>query len=1009
MQALLARHPEQAATLRERLDNLSALGILQSGPRTQPMPERLGDFRLLRPIGRGGMGVVYLAEQVSLQRQVALKLVHPELLFFPGARERFRREVLAIARLQHPGIVPILLGGEAEGIPFYAMERVHGASLGELLVELTGTPPAELDGVALHAAMQRALTKKDDDTAIAEAAELAGPWERVVCQLLMQAAAALQHAHTQGVLHRDVKPSNLLLTTTGRLRLIDFGLATAAGEQRLTRSGTTFGSLPYMAPEQVRGLVAQIDARTDVYQLGVTMYELLTLTLPHGDGSTGTRERILAGHVRPPSQHGGALSPDAEAVCLMAMDADPARRYATAAAFAEDLQALLEHRDVRARRASLWLRSRRWAKRNPARAATAAVLAFVLVPAPLAFAVQQHQANVAIRSALADTDTQRATAEANLQHALDAVERMLTRTVQTRLAQIPRTARLRRELLQDAIGIFERLVATTAGQSQPVREDRARAQARLGELQLQLGRIDQAQPLLEAAIATLNPVWPTSPRSVQLRGDLAHAEEQLAILHGRRDRPELAEPLQASACAHLLALTTITPTAPLVEAAVTAKLVHAKLLARLQRSDEAEACLQQLDAMLAPTSTAHATALGPVTRARHWAAVADARGVTLARSGRSSEAAACFVQALHSLDSIADPSSDANVVNEARAGLLERLALIHHQRRDWAAAAPFLDRACGAYESLAASEPDYPHWRARLARLLGSRAANRMQLAEAEAGGADHDRAIQLLQTLVAAAPDDGEFHRTLALAHADRAGWRAQAGQIEQAATDFTTAATMFTTLQNARPDDPQTTANLAAILHNHAMLHANAHDLATAQPLMRRCLELAATATGPTAERNLIETLATAGDLALRANDDQQGTQWIEQAATRAEAHLAAAPDDAERLSLFAFIAINRGGMHLSLQQPERAIAVWEQALPTVRRAGAASPRGRLLLGTMLLRLCDMHDRDGQAAVARTYFADAIAAGITKQQVARTPPLLALFERPEFLDLLPKSPHDK
>ena len=131
-----------------------------------------------------------------------------------------------------------------------------------------------------------------------------------------------------------------------------YGLAMSAGEQRITRSGTTFGSLPYMAPEQVRGETQRLDARTDVYQLGVTMYELLTLTLPHGNATNDTRARILAGHVEPPSRHNPQVHADAEAVCLKAMDVDPARRYATARDFAADLAAFVDHRSVRARRPS---------------------------------------------------------------------------------------------------------------------------------------------------------------------------------------------------------------------------------------------------------------------------------------------------------------------------------------------------------------------------------------------------------------------------------------------------------------------------------------------------------------------------------------------------------------------------------------------------------------------------------------------------------------------------------
>jgi serine/threonine protein kinase len=606
---VLRAHPQHEPALRTRLDHLSALGILHA-PKTTAIPEQLGEFRLLRQIGRGGMGVVYLAEQPALQRQVALKLVHPDQLFFAGARERFRREVLAIARLQHPGIVPILTCGEAENIPFYAMEMVHGASLAEIVQELAGTAPTALDGTALRQALQRAMAKKHELAPIHDAAVFHGAWPQVVAQLVHDAARALQHAHAQGVLHRDLKPSNLLLTNAGDVRLIDFGLAAAEGEQRLTRSGATFGSLPYMAPEQVRGDTARIDRRTDVYQLGVTLYELLTLTLPHGDGSGTTRERIVSGLVTPPQKQNPQVHPDLEAVCLLAMDPDRARRYADAGTFADDLQAFREQRSVRARAPSHWLKLRRWMRRHPARAAAAAVAVFVLGPAPLAFALQQSAANERISAALQTADEQRraaernlteaerqhALAEKNLEEALAAVDLMLRRTAEARLSRTPGTARLRRQLLADALEFHQRLgrSADSDSDSDRLQFARARAETRLATLHVDLGDLAAAKPLLQSALPTLQRLADATPVANERRQELAWCHEQMANVAGRTgDGPTYLQS-QKDAFAGYTALAAATGDVRHLEATLRTQLGLARAEARLRHTD---AALQQLDAL----------------------------------------------------------------------------------------------------------------------------------------------------------------------------------------------------------------------------------------------------------------------------------------------------------------------------------------------------------------------------------------------------------------------------
>ncbi|MFM1871843.1 MAG: Serine/threonine-protein kinase PrkC, partial [Planctomycetota bacterium] len=432
---VLSAHPEHAAALRERLAKLHRAGMLPLADGPAEMPRQLGEFVLLEPLGRGGMGVVHLARQASLDRLVAVKLVHPELLYFPGARERFRREVEAVARLQHPGIVPVYSVGEEHGIPYFAMERLIGATLADVIADCRRRPIDSLRGLDMRAAVShRAGQSAVQDT-------FAGTWTESACRLVANVALALQHAHERGVLHRDLKPSNVMLTVDGRAVLLDFGLAAASGTDSLTKSGAMVGTLAYMAPEQVRG--EPTDARSDVYSLGATLYELLALAPAHtAPSSDALREAVLRGSVVALARHNHSVPRDVDTICRKAMDVDPARRYPTAAALAEDLERFLAHRPIHARPASPWLRLRRWTKRHPAPAAALGV-------ASLALAVTA--------SLLLQRDSARDESDANLRSALEAVGVLVDRAKSPEFVGTPGLDPIRAQQLDDAVDLLQRL------------------------------------------------------------------------------------------------------------------------------------------------------------------------------------------------------------------------------------------------------------------------------------------------------------------------------------------------------------------------------------------------------------------------------------------------------------------------------------------------------------------------------------------------------------------------
>tara|TARA_R110002072_G_scaffold67163_3_gene165099 strand:- start:103417 stop:106230 length:2814 start_codon:yes stop_codon:yes gene_type:complete len=382
---LLRDHPKDAEAVRAALHDLEQIDLLEQP--TAKMPTQVGDFVIKYELGSGGMGVVYVAEQRSLGREVALKMVRPELLLFEGARERFRREIEAVARLEHPAIIPILATGSENDVPFYAMPLLHGCDGERILKKLADRNLSQLRGSDLRQAIDDAADPSATNIVFAS-----GYWQAVL-RLVHQAALGIQHAHVRGVLHRDIKPSNLFLTQTGQAVVVDFGLARASEDPHLTRSGAAAGSPAYMAPEQVRGEPA--DERSDIYALAATMHALLSLQAPFTmDSREGLNTRILNGDRRALRMQ---VPTEVQTVLDCGMDVDRARRYASCQDFANDILAVLEGQPITARKLPTSVRIRRFVQRHrTVSVAVSMALAFVfLVPALLLW--QANEASAAMR------------------------------------------------------------------------------------------------------------------------------------------------------------------------------------------------------------------------------------------------------------------------------------------------------------------------------------------------------------------------------------------------------------------------------------------------------------------------------------------------------------------------------------------------------------------------------------------------------------------------------------
>jgi serine/threonine protein kinase len=385
-------HPEHAERLRQLLPSLrlladlgrsAAAGAPADLPPAGPPPDlvgALGDYRLLREVGRGGMGVVYEAEQVSLGRRVALKVLPFAAALDARQLQRFKNEAQAAAHLQHQSIVPVYGIGCERGVHYYAMQFIDGQTLAALIAGLRAAPGA-------HAVSPADVpTGPEVPTPPVAVASTQPPvrdpaFFRTAARLGVQAAEALEHAHQLGVIHRDVKPANLLVDGRGNLWVTDFGLAHCQQQAGLTMTGDLVGTLRYMSPEQALARRVLVDHRTDIYSLGATLDELLTLepAFPASDRQELLRQ-IAFEEPRRPRRLNKAVPAELEIIALKALEKNPADRYATAQELADDLERYLKDEPIRARRPTPAQRVRKWARRHrPVVGAVAAALALMAV------------------------------------------------------------------------------------------------------------------------------------------------------------------------------------------------------------------------------------------------------------------------------------------------------------------------------------------------------------------------------------------------------------------------------------------------------------------------------------------------------------------------------------------------------------------------------------------------------------------------------------------------------
>lgn len=490
--------------------------LIASGQSETSQMEELGDYELLRELGRGGMGIVYLALHKVLKREVAIKMMPNSK--WADTQDRFQHEARATASLHHTNIVPVFEIGQDGETQYYAMQYISGCTLSEIVADLRGLESHELisnsDAFRRLELVGSANANSSDSNvkpASMDGAASVGSFD-CVARIGIQIADALSYAHMRGVLHRDVKPSNLIVDDNGVVWLTDFGLAKTE-EQSLTRSGQLLGTLRYMAPERFSGIC---DARSDIYALGATLYEVLTLK-----SAIETTDRMqLIDQIKEvdpklPREIDPRIPLDLQSIVMKAMEKEPNRRYKSAREMRDDLIRFCERQPVRARPVGQLERTLRWARRQPLVTAMAGLFLLSMLTGAGIATWQWRKA------------------EQGLDKAREAVWSMLADVGTKKLSDVPQMALTRRQLLEDAVSFNESLLQLS--DSIDIQVDTAQIYLQLADVQASLGMHEAAVESMDSAIALLEKLEQIQFRNGSIKVLLAEAYHAKATELGDRN------------------------------------------------------------------------------------------------------------------------------------------------------------------------------------------------------------------------------------------------------------------------------------------------------------------------------------------------------------------------------------------------------------------------------------------------------------------------------------------
>jgi serine/threonine protein kinase len=771
IETFAAAHPEHADLLRRVLPTMGVLADLArhsgetdaSGLATHELPEKsLGDFRILREVGRGGMGVVYEAEQLSLGRRVALKVLPFAATMDSRHLQRFQNEARAAASLEHPHIVPVHGVGCERGVHYYAMKFIDGQSLAQVVDELKNAKEANRRDAD--------NTEKNQNTAVSSLCSLrlcgSNDFFKSIAEMGIQAAEALEHAHSLGIVHRDIKPANLMIDGNGSLWVTDFGLARTAADAGLTMTGDVLGTLRYMSPEQAMAKHGLVDHRPDVYSLGVTLYELLT-GMPAVKGKD--REEILNAITledpRPPRRLDSGIPQDLETIVLKSLEKNPADRYATAKEFADELKRYLDDRPIHAKRPSFTLRARKWFRRHPAvlRSAAAILLITVVGLSVSSYLILQEMGKK--ESALDLAEKRQEAAEKSQQRTRAVLDDLSSELVEDWLTRQDELTDRQREFLTRALNNYEQFTKE-AGETPEQRALLAQAHLKVGNIRQHLGQRDAAEEAFRRASEILTTLVSEFPTDASSRMHLAGTHNNLGrIIHGPA---AVAEFRAAIAIAQRLAEDY--PESPSYRQILAVSRANlANILSGGRQWEEGEKEVRKACELQNSLTDAYPTQ--PAYRSE-WASSRKILGVLLARRGKLDDAEAEFRACRDLSRQLVKQFPAKPVYRQELAEAQTNLAIALSNLARWPEAETEYKNAAEIWQELVRNFPSVPRYRRDLSLLYDNLCVDLIRLGKLT-------EALAACREAIAVDPDLANSHHNLGVI-------LKRTGQLDEAIAEY-------------------------------------------------------------------------------------------------------------------------------------------------------------------------------------------------------------------------------
>jgi serine/threonine-protein kinase len=864
-------------------------------------------FRVLRPHARGGLGEVFVARDEELGREVALNEIQDRHADDPASRARFLLEAEITGGLEHPGIVPVYgLGQYADGRPYYAMRFIRGDSLKE----------------AIDRFHQQQGNKPDAGERGVEFRKLLGRF--------IDICNAIGYAHCRGVLHRDLKPGNIMLGKYGETLVVDWGLAKAADKQEPateadeaplhpsaasgtpdTLPGKAIGTPQFMSPEQAAGRHDLLGPASDVYSLGATLYALLTGQVPFTDSDISTvLRRVQQGDFPQPRRVLGSVPKALEAICLKAMALKPQDRYATPRVLADDVEHWLADEPVMACPESWTARLGRWARRHRATVRSAVAALLVALVGTVTATVLLSAANDRERSAKelalkneAEAKKQRDKARVRFQLAREAVDKFHTQVSESQEMKAKGVEQLRAKLLGTAVDFYQKFTEQEEGNDPAVQRERGHAFWRLANLCDDIGRYGQAEKTYQAALEIQQKLRAEYPDDLRFLSDLAATWTGLGNLYYRMSRYELAEKYDQQAVAARRQIAEA-PSATAVSRDELAR-VHANLANVYTQSNRYDLAEQHYLAAQAALKKLVADCPKESVYQSSLAQCQGNLGVLLSRTGKRGQAEKAFQDCIATYKSLAEAQPDDPGNWDRLAGRYHTLAELYSESGRTAQAEEQYQQALAIRKKLADTHPAVPIYQAKVADSLNGLAGLYHRTGRNDRAESVYQEAAGICRKLADAHPTVTDYQSDVLNSYLNLGELYRQMRQLDKALEAHEAALKIAQRVLASDPKSVDWQVNLGACYHNLGLTHNNmkhpelaaeayVEAIAVRKPLAEAYRK------NPWYRRNLAWSYHNLGDVCLRLNRQPEALQAYQNSLTLAKELTAEEPSVTDHVTI-------------------------------------------------------------------------------------------------------------